>query len=93
MTILSHLLWKNPFSLPAKGTGRRRRRSFAWLALFLSGSLLLVHVDAVRCYPLDGFQETGIRRLLRLQRLAEANDLWTLEKGARLESGAIRLQL
>jgi len=62
-------------------------------ALLPVGILLFVFVAPVLGYPLDGYRETGIRRLLRLERLAAANDLWTLPPGARLPSDAIKLHL
>jgi len=55
--------------------------------------MLLAAASTVQAYPLDGYSQTGIRRLLRLERLAAANDLWTLEKGAQLVSKDIRLRL
>jgi hypothetical protein len=56
------------------------------------GILFFFLAAPVLGYPLDGYRDTGIRRLLRLERLA-ANDLWTLPHGERLPSDAIKLHL
>jgi len=77
---LSHGAWR--------GGERKRTRLPFFLAV-----LLLAAATVAQAYPLDGYSQTGIRRLLRLERLKEANDLWTLEKGAQLVSKDIRLRL
>ena len=44
-------------------------------------------------YPVDGFKDTGIRRLARLERLAVKDELYSVVPGGMLPSSAIKLHL
>ncbi len=75
----------------AKLSTRPRRR--AALLLWVHGAGWLAAAGGLGAYPLDGWERTGIRRLLGYQRLQEAPSGPKLPPGALLSSDEIRLNL
>ena len=71
------------------GEGLRPGRVFALFAVFF----YLVAASVAFCYPVDGFKETGIRRLARLERQAAKDELYSVVPGGMLPSSAIKLDL
>lgn len=64
-----------------------------WYPLLLVCFVSVVWTGLALGYPLDGFTETGIRRLLRLERLAAADQLRNLPAGGRLPLSTVGLHL
>lgn len=87
------MMARNRYRLPESGGCCFGLLRPAKLCVVLVACLLLGSAVEVGCYPVDGFQATGIRRLARLERLAAKNILYSVVPGGMLPSSAIKLHL
>jgi hypothetical protein len=80
---------------PAEGGEERclKVQRSVWLPTTLTLFFLLGAAAIALCYPVDGYQATGIRRLAMLERLAAKNELYSVVPGGMLPSSAIKLHL